>query len=410
MTCAFPKPIRTFQDPVTGVTMHQLTDGDEPSVHMYFTACSWTQDGRYLIVLRRVKGAWNYFIVGVDGNWRQLTHYPPTQHPRRYLKHMHRAFFAEEVERMLWRIPAMHLTQPMLVFAWKNALHQLNLETGDDEIIYQFTEAESQQPKTNLHTEFTADGRDLILVTNRETVPNEPRLDPPEQAWNMKLRDESGIVSTIWRFDFERRALDGPLFRSNGEQAHPLTCPWNPDLVLWTQYLHSCFYLLRRDGSEVRRPLDLPNHMLGHYNWDTANRRLTFIDTDWGAQSSRLGSLDIETGEVRWFECVHHDASQWHQSPSPDGRWIVMDQPSFLIGGVNGLSLVDQQRDVQLPLCQLNCSWSTGLRDDDGQPIKSETLHPNPSWSPDGRYVLVDSDFGTGISQVYAVDMATWRP
>ncbi len=132
--------------------------------------------------------------------------------------------------------------------------------------------------------------------------------------------------------------------------------------------------------------------------------------TDWGAQSSRLGSLDIETGEVRWFKCVHHGASQRYQSPSPDGRWIVMDQPSFLIGGVNGLSLVDQQRDVQLPLCQLNCSGSTGLRDDDGQPIKSETLHPNPSWSPDGRYVLMDSDFGTGISQVYAVDMATWRP
>ena len=41
MTCALPKPVRTFKDPITGVTIHQLTDGDEPSVHFYFTSPNW---------------------------------------------------------------------------------------------------------------------------------------------------------------------------------------------------------------------------------------------------------------------------------------------------------------------------------------------------------------------------------
>ena len=414
MTCALPKPVRTFKDPITGVTIHQLTDGDEPSVHFYFTSPNWLAGGKYVLLLRRVDGAWNYFIAGADEPLRQLTHHPATPHPHRFMKHMHRAFYSAEVERMMWRMPAIHPTEPVIVFSWENTLRQLNLETGAEDVLYRFDPAESQQPKTPLHTEFTADGKDIIVVTNREALPGEPRLDPPEQVWHTSLRDESHIVSTIWRFDFERRTLEGPLFRSNGEQAHPLTCPWNPDLIMWTQYLHSCFYVMRRDGSDLRRSLDLPNHMLGHYNWDVANRRLTLIDTDWGSQTSRMGSLDLETRDldhnVTWFGSVRDGASQWHQTPSPDGRWIVLDQPSVRIGDANGLSILDQQNDVQLPLCQLNCSWNTGLRDDDGQPIKSETLHPNPSWSPDGRYVLVDSDFGTGISQVYAVDMDTWQP
>jgi len=36
-TCTMPTPVRTFTDPETGATIHQLTGGDLPAVSLYFT-------------------------------------------------------------------------------------------------------------------------------------------------------------------------------------------------------------------------------------------------------------------------------------------------------------------------------------------------------------------------------------
>jgi hypothetical protein len=79
------------------------------------------------------------------------------------------------------------------------------------------------------------------------------------------------------------------------------------------------------------------------------------------------------------------------------------------VGSSNGLHLLDQRTRELCPLRELSCLW--GIKDADGRFVKSEFLHPNPNWSPDGRYVIVRSDFGQGVDgvQIYLVDVSTWE-
>ena len=402
--CTIPKPVRTFADPVTGVTLHQLTAGPEPSAHLYFTRCGWLNGGKYFLFARRQDGAVNLHVACPSGEVRQVTHLPPPPLPNAMMPHMHRRFFAWEGESLLLRLPAIHPTEPLFAYSWMNEVHLVDIERGTDELLLIFPRSESEQPFSGLHTSFTADGRDLIFTTTRRRRAGEERLDPPTQEWNTALRDEDHFVSAIRRYDFTRRTLGDVIFQSNGEQSHLLTCPWNPEILLWVNYLHSSIYTIRRDGSHLRTLLSGRHLMPGHYNWDVAHRRLTVLVTDTTTWDTTQCSLDVETGQLRRYP-VGGGKHQWHQNASPDGRWIVTDH--LTVGDRNGLSLIDQQTDTLRPLCQLGCSW--GMSAPDGGPMKSEFLHPNPSWSPDGRYVAVSTDFGQGIDavQVFLVDTAT---
>ena len=59
-------------------------------------------------------------------------------------------------------------------------------------------------------------------------------------------------------------------------------------------------------------------------------------------------------------------------------------------------------------MCQ--ATWGLPIKDEQGRAVKSEFMqHPNPSWSPDGRYVVFSSDYGTGIAQVYMADTTTLK-
>lgn len=399
---SLPNPVRSFQDPATGVTVHQLTPSGQMWAHLYFTRRSWLPDGR-LLLLRRDNDGWNYSISRPDGTLAPLTRYPAQSHPTRYIRHMHRVFEADEIERLMFRLPALHPALPLIAFAWDNAIHLLDTVSGEDRVIHRFEAGESQQPATGLHTQFTADGRDLILVTNRDARADEPRLDPPEQVWNTGLRDETRVVSTIWRYDFSRGRMAGPVFSSNGEQSHLLACPWDADLLLWANYLHSCLYVMNRDGSGLRRLFSRPDTMPGHYNFDPAHRALTVQLSDTRSWRTQFVRMDVATGATIEFPSAG-GMHQWHQNASPDGRWVVHDDPGKLIQGQNGLWLLDTADGSMRPLCRINCRWSPGVADESGTPVKSEAFHPNPSWSADGRWVLVSSDFWTGVPGVYAVD------
>ena len=75
----------------------------------------------------------------------------------------------------------------------------------------------------------------------------------------------------------------------------------------------------------------------------------------------------------------------WHSASSLDGEWIVADTnwPD------DGLQLVHVPTGRYRPLCY--------PRSSQGHP---QWTHPHPQFSPDGRYVLFNSD-RTGICQIY---------
>jgi hypothetical protein len=405
ITYTLPTPLRTITDSVNGAVVHQLL-GPEASVSLYFTQPTWTADGRYFLFLRKsADRAINYWCVDPDGSERQLTHFSVTPNQPDYLPWMHRLKLAEENERFSFLWPAIHPTEPLIVFPLQNVIYLLNVQTGECQRIHEFETSVSEQGFFAVYQQFSADGKHLIF----STAARGRAIDPPYLPNDTTLKDEHEWEGRLWRYNFVNGEMEGELFASNGEQAHLLTCPWDPDMLLWANYKHACLYAMRRDGTGLRSWfIDDPQAHAGHYNWDVANRSLmTLISNPLQQWQTTVARINMETGDVHHFDSVSLPGGQWHQNTSPDGQWIVMDRGPEALGFGNALYLLHQATDTVYPLCRIDSSW--GLADPEGRPVKSEWLHPNPVFTPDGRYVVFHSDFGSKVAHTYAVDLTSVR-
>lgn len=398
-SCTLPTPVRTFTDAETGATLHQLTGGDIPAVSLYFTQPTWTAGGRHFLFLRKTPDrAINYWCTDPGGRERQLTHFPATPGMPPYAQWMHRRKLAEECERFSWLWPAIHPTQPVLVFPLHGEVFELNVETGRCEKLFAFDPRICEQGFFAVYQQFTADGKHLIF----STAVRGRHLDAPYLPRDASLKDESTFEGRLFRYDCASRRMEGEIFVSNGEQAHLLACPWDPEILLWANYKHACLYAMRRDGTGLRSWfIDDPRAHAGHYNWDPASRAVVTLVSDPHDQwRTHVARLDMDTGSVTHLSSLILPGGQWHQNASPDGRLIVHDRGP---GNVNGLYLQDPAADTVRLLCRIDSSW--GLADAAGQAVKCEWLHPNPVWTPDGRYVIFHSDFGCRTAHTWAVEV-----
>lgn len=397
--CTMPRPHQTFTDPDTGAAVRALFSPTEPSVSLYFTQPTWTAGGRHFLFLRKAPDrAINYWCVDPDGHERQLTHFPVTPNLPKYGQWMHRRKLAEECERFSWLWPAIHPSLPLIVFALHNRVYLLDVSTGVQEELFAFAPTVSDQGFFAIYQQFTADGRHLIF----STAARGRGIDPAWLPNDTSLKDESTWEGRLWRYDFVPRRMEGEIFVSNGEQAHLLACPWDADLLFWANYKHACLYAMRRDGTGLRSWfIDDPRAHAGHFNWDPANRAMvTLISDPLDQWRTRVASINLANGKVRHFSSCCLPGGQWHLNASPDGRLIVMDRGP---GDVNGLYLLDQAADTMRTLCRIDSSW--GLTDEQGGAVKSEWLHPNPVWTPDGRSVIFHSDFGSRTPQTWTVNL-----
>ncbi len=135
------------------------------------------------------------------------------------------------------------------------------------------------------------------------------------------------------------------------------------------------------DGTNMR-PLRIPQST-GHYAWFGHTGRVVSTVNDPFGSIVTMGENDDEP------DLVVKGGHFWHASGSDDGKWIVSDTnwPDL------GLILVSAETGVWAPLCRPEAS--------SGHP---QWTHPHPEFSPDGRYVVYNSD-KTGIGQVYAVEV-----
>lgn len=144
---------------------------------------------------------------------------------------------------------------------------------------------------------------------------------------------------------------------------------------------HRNIWLIDSDGTNPR-PLDLP-YGNGHWMWlGNTKRILTNLEKERHGIAVR-GEADRDT------EIVASGEHFWHAASSRDGEWIVSDTswPD------HGLQLIHVKSGRYATLClpQSSCShpqWS----------------HPHPSFSPDGRYVVYNSDV-SGTAQMYLVQV-----
>ncbi len=118
----------------------------------------------------------------------------------------------------------------------------------------------------------------------------------------------------------------------------------------------------------------------GHFAWLGKTGKL--IST----VNSPFGSIATITEGDDEPELVALGGHFWHAVGSVDGRWIISDTnwPDV------GLILFNAETKLSAPLCASNSA--------NGHP---QWTHPHPIFSPDGEYVVFNSDM-TGMGQVYA--------
>jgi len=135
------------------------------------------------------------------------------------------------------------------------------------------------------------------------------------------------------------------------------------------------------DGSN-RRTLDL-RHSTGHFVWfGKTGRVLSTVNEPFGS------ILDTAEGEEK-PRLIAKGGHFWHAAGSDDGKWVISDTnwPDI------GLILVNVETGTWAPLCHPGAS--------EGHPQWS---HPHPMFSPDGKYVVFNSD-RTGVGQVYVAEV-----
>ena len=135
------------------------------------------------------------------------------------------------------------------------------------------------------------------------------------------------------------------------------------------------------DGGNMRK-LDLP-YSTGHFGWfGTTGNVLSTV-------REPFGSI-VVAGENEPMHVVAKGGHYWHAAGTMDGEWIVTDTnwPDM------GLILINTESGLWAPLCQPQSSC--------GHP---QWTHPHPMFSPDGKYVVYNSD-ATGVGQIYAAEVS----
>ena len=141
---------------------------------------------------------------------------------------------------------------------------------------------------------------------------------------------------------------------------------------------HRNIRLMSQCGENVR-PLELP-YGNGHWMWLGKTKRIL---TNMARERGGIAAMGEDERRPEWI--ATDDEHYWHAASSPDGEWIVSDTawPD------NGLFLIHAQTNKRVKLCEPRSSCS-----------HPQWTHPHPSFSPDCKTVVYNSD-ADGMAHLY---------
>lgn len=185
---------------------------------------------------------------------------------------------------------------------------------------------------------------------------------------------------------FSTDGKDAGIVLKNSEITHTQIDPINGDTIAF-QYgpdeKNRNIWLVRTDGTELR-PLELP-YGNGHWMWQGRTGRI-ITNMEKHCQGICSASAFENDGTVK---VVAEGEHFWHAASDPTGEWIVSDTnwPD------HGIFLIHAPTGNYRKLCEPRSSC--------GHPQWS---HPHPSFSPDGKWVVYNSDV-SGTAQMYLAEV-----
>ena len=343
-----------FTDEETGAEIIQLTSFPTLNIHPYFHANSFTPDSRSLIFFslaeNRRGGGLDIYKVDVDGN------------------RLMRLTDAREAAR-LGRYAGAVLSRDgeFAYYCTRGELRRLHVQSCEDETVGSIPGV-------------VGNGLGSVSVQDDRYI-CDARLEDGTCAILHYRTDGSGA---------------GVLYQSAAPLIHvQFDLADSEDIIFWTTDpdggANETYAIshIKADGSSprvvYRNELDgVPS--AGHFMWLGRSKEIiaNLLPAHWAIVRIRLDGSEPEV--------IADGEHFWHSASSAEGGWIVSDT----LGPDTGLKLVNVATGRYATLCQSQSA--------NGKP---DWTHPHPSFSPDGRRVVYNSD-RTGIPQVHLVKVPEW--
>lgn len=420
--------VSRIPDRISGKEILQITRGPGSHYHQYFNRPCATPDGKHLIVgsdRNGQPGKWEttdlFLLALADFTLVQITDY--TQRESRGVPKEYSV--------------ACSADSRYLYYAVFRDLYRVDLHSLENVLITHF---DDPIPYGVGGVTLTADGRYAIMGAG--TGSNAP----PSGGRGFRYDDGTQIIFQNWKINLStgRKEVFYEVPYAQEELCHINASPRNPNLIYIG--VHTNHLPAANDGC-CARFIDLSGKVVGETEHGVHARGIRAVHpgfcyhadlfyyifstgTSWKlGEPARIKVLDLHTWKAREIISTRETRGTFgHCSPSLDGRFFAADhmapldphgdfpQPPFPF--LNEIYLIKVEDGSSRPLCAADSSWgitqnmpfTSGSRFNEHVPGKllvlgGEALHPRPVFTPDGRYVVFDSDRFAGESQIFLFEL-----
>lgn len=364
----FPSETSTFTDPVSGVTMEQLTSYRGHSHHFYFTNPGWYQNDEKLLFSSDRNNRTNLFSLDLtSGQITQLTDLEPVPLPRE-VEFIRACASALNGEAYFWH---------------GRSLIALDLESLEQRELYRLDEGWDVSM-----INVTADGK-YVCASISEDMSDRFPVD--------LLRGYVGFWET-WeakpRSHIMRVAVDGSgadsIWEENYWLGHVNTSPTEPHLLTFCHegpwhLVDNRIWGMNMESGEVWkiRPRVVEEEKIGHEYWH--------------ADGIHVSYHGYKPDGYSFFGRCRYDGTQLEEMAFPQETGHIHSNDFARIVGDGGKVVRLWQRSEEgfegpRILCQHRSS------------MHIQQTHVHPRFSPDGRYVVFSSDV-SGYGNVYRVEV-----
>jgi oligogalacturonide lyase len=333
----FPSERKTYRDSVTGLEISMLTTSPVKDNKIYQTHPNWTADGRHIVFMSDRTGTNQYFALSADtGAITQLTN---DEGPANVL---------------------LNRTKNKMFYISDNTLWELDI----DKILH----SNNKIPNTNFRRK-VASLPDKLKLSGTLSVDSNGRdiylgVQYDEGAWGLlSLNADTGRFGKIIELGF----------RVGHCQAHPLIT----GLIMYCWETggdsQQRMWIVRADGSN-NEPFykETYDEWVTHEVWWGHEKALFTIWPKNEQMLKKPHGIAYITLRDRSLNILSQK-KYWHVGGSPDGKWAVgdtFDGELHLINGDTGEAKLLTQ----------------------GHRSRGATVHPHPSFSPDGSSILFCSE------------------
>ena len=376
----YEDPQFRYVDSHSGREIWQLTDYLGHSNHLYFTDPCWFNSDRSLIFTSDRENQSNLFRFDLDtAQITQLTDLKGRGRPGG-------CFSAANQRHYFW---------------WQGEIHELDVETLEEQVIYRAPEGMSPGGRANP----TADGRYICARLMKEPLQETPRI-----LFSYSRFREFFLAkpfTQIVRIEVATGAVE-VIHEDYCYIGHINTSPTNPDTLTfchegpWDEVDQRIWGLNVQTGAVWKiRPQDDDDVAIGHEYWFADGEHIGYHGRP------RSGKGDHLFGWLRWDNTDHHEVRfPFHSTHfhSLDERLIVGDgTPAFVFTSNSParpfiqLFKWDGERYVGPRILAFHRST-----------FNNQHAHPHPRFTPDGKAVLYSSDL-TAYSNMYLVEVGDFE-